>query len=474
MSVIPDNFCGYVDIGKDRFVCSVSGHMVKLMPAHQKTDEIRDRVFNINGNSSELPMIIEGFDEQAHQIAFLRYDDFKPSLFSLARTPYSISFGSPIIIRAHGFSSQIREGMNWTDFDALVIENGSLNAVYNPKEYALKRPTAQEDIEHLKCNDGTRNIEIKPFDEYTQTFDVNIDGQKANLCISVKQDGEDRNQNTTSLGSVFSFLRLSFNEPQKIDKFERYYNVLSNFISILTKQKNHKFTTLLKQKLENTDTYFTNAVCKLNDGYENYFNSSSQRVITITDIKGSIPNLINVISTGTASALLAVLPDDNRNLRRISTANVQDLCAALEIEYKNCKSDVEKDKTIAELKEAIKIAVKDFTKAHPEIDEIDKQTTIKSTYTYLNYSFKEQVMHIYNEHKETIDELCSERKYPTITDDRFGKFKKLRDNLAHRGEINWENNGEMYFPLLSLVYACLLKRAGCSEDRIKSLLKKIF
>ena|GEM_PF-4417182 len=35
MKEIPDNFCGYINIDDDVFVCSVTGHTVKVLPLNE-------------------------------------------------------------------------------------------------------------------------------------------------------------------------------------------------------------------------------------------------------------------------------------------------------------------------------------------------------------------------------------------------------------------------------------------------------
>jgi hypothetical protein len=417
MTIISDVFYGYVDIDNDRFVCSVSGHTVTLLPAHSELKDIAHGMDVVCEHSEQVPEYLHGFTDDCYDVALMRVRDFNNPFLGIRK---SVSFSSPIIVKsagnASGYVAQFKEDRAWTDFDAIDFADGNINAIYNPKAAALKHPSYEEVKEQFANHDGAKTIVVKPFEEYTHSVDVCIDKEKAKLTISVAQDGVEGNINTTSLGSIISFIRLSFDRPQKLEQLERYYLVVRDLVAILTRQNNISFTTTLRQESRNGG-YFVSAYCKINDGYENYANRTRDKVVPLVGIISALPTLIDIISEGSANALLSVLPDNNKRLSQLCITNVQDLCTALEVEYNHCGSKIEKDKTMENLKDAIKVTIKEFSKGHSEID-VYEQTTISSSFQYLYYTQKEKIMHLYDEHKDAIDNVCHKWGLPIVTVDR--------------------------------------------------------
>lgn len=157
----------------------------------------------------------------------------------------------------------------------------------------------------------------------------------------------------------------------------------------------------------------------------------------------------------------------------VSIANIQDLCTALEVSYEWDKQHRKKDSLIVELKRKIKDAIKEFTELHPELDP-SKQTTISSAFQYLDYTLKERIITLYNENRDSIDAVVSKWSLPKITDTNISSFVNLRNNKTHSGTIEWGENAEIYPALLALVYVCLFKHLGITDEKIKLLIQQIF
>ena len=109
------------------------------------------------------------------------------------------------------------------------------------------------------------------------------------------------------------------------------------------------FETYLSQR-NREGKYFETGVCKIFDHYENYSIRKWHNVIPIYNVLEYIPNLIDKIINDDAGALLMLLPEDNRDIGRISITNIQDLCTALEVAYEWEKIKREKDQLVEELK----------------------------------------------------------------------------------------------------------------------------
>jgi hypothetical protein len=469
---IEDNYFGYVDIGDKSFACSVSGHRVTLLPAYANSKDVYGALASLDEEKGSLPKFIEGYDDQGHLIAFMCSDELGRRYIGM-RT--SLSFYSPLLLKAvgnaSGYYAQIAENKEWTDFDAIDFCDGNLNAIYNPKQHALKQLTADE-IEKIKLiNDGSNTIHIKNYNDFTKSVDLIIDDIEASLTFTIRKTGDTNNFTTTSLGSIFSVIRLSFETHQPIEKFERYYSVVRDFISILTCQRNINFEVKLRQ-LNKDNKFFVTALCKALEQFENYSERNMTRVIPASEILTYIPELINCICNKSASALIDILPDNNKLLKVINVTNVQNLCTALEVEYEYSKEKIEKDGIIQDIKKHIKKTIKDFAKSHSEID-IHKETTIGSAFQYLDYTTKNKIYFLYENHKDAVDSLVAKWNLPSISIDRIGEFVSLRNQKTHGGTFDWGDNPDTYTPLFALAYACFLSRIGIDENMINNIVKQV-
>jgi len=386
MFSIQDNFCGYVSIGDNTYVCTVVEHVVKLIPAYEN---IHDGYANLMRHISQYPEFIFGVDENNYSIALLRKDKFQhPLIFGT-----NVSFGTPLIVKSDGnmdgFYNLLPNG-DWRNFDAITFSGGAINQIYNPKFAAMVSPTPEGTVEKYDDFDGAHTIRLKPFDEYTHSCSVEIDGEKADLIFSVSQDGKDGDYNVASLGNLISFVRLEFENPQEFDKIERYYNVVKSMLAIFAAQHNITFDVHLSQKDEDRGFQRT-GLCKVYDNYEEYSERTHLQVLPLDYFGDYIPSLIEIICNNEANSLLAILPDDNKNLIHIE--DIQNLCTALEVAYKQSEHKECKDELIGCLKKAIKKAIKDFSDGQPEID-INKQTTISSAFQYLDFTLKDKIIHL--------------------------------------------------------------------------------
>lgn len=140
-------------------------------------------------------------------------------------------------------------------------------------------------------------------------------------------------------------------------------------------------------------------------------------------------------------------------VNRISIKNIQDLCTALEVSYNlDGKRERMKDILITELKKEIKKTISEFTKVHNEID-INKETTIISSFKYLDYTLKQKILTLYDENEEGADFIASKYKLPKVDENSVASFVRLRDNKTHAGVVEWGESANMYYVLYYIVYA---------------------
>lgn len=468
MKRIPDKFNGYLKIDDTEFSYNIDNFIVSLLPVQNEQNEKYEAFNQIRTSKRQKSEFLFG-NHQGNKIAFLRNNCFHTGIFGMDLT---IRFATPLIIEADGnaigFYSMMTEP--WYKFHAITFWGGVINSIF-PPQVALKHP----DIKELLDNNGVREIKIRSWNDYKQSIDFIFESEKINITISVSQSYDKINKedfNSYTLGELNSFIKMSFEHPKTFDDIIKYYNIMKSLFSILTVQNNNFFEVYLSQR--NTEgKYFVTANCKIFDGYENYCKKSADRVINISNMVEYIPNLINQIEKNKADTLLELLPNDNKDVNKISIKNVQDICTALEVSYAYNKDKRNKDKLIKELKENIKETIQIFITSHPEID-VNKKTTINSAFQYLDYTLKEKIIELSKENCEIIDEIIKKKSLPLMSEKNISEFVKLRNQKTHSGTLTWNDSVNLYPALLAIVYATFFRNAGLKEDVLKSILQNIF
>ena len=462
MNKIPEKFSGYLNIDNDTLTYYVSDSLVTMLPAQSNIKDIHTvfgRVTSRNDVSSEF---VFG-DYSGHEVAILRKDKFYYDFWGQNR---SIRFATPLIIMACGNCQGFYEGLaeDWKMFHAITFYGGNINAVFSPKIAVKPEHTFPSD-------NGARGIEILPWDNYTFSKSFKLLNEQIDIIISVAQsDGNTENPVTNgyNLGKLNSFIQFTFKNAQGFERIEKYYNITKSLVAVLIGDNNISFDVSLKQRLSEKHFYQT-AVCKINDHYENYSNKSDFNVIPLCSIIDYLPNLIHIIDSGVAKTIIPLLSKNNNTRNQITITNVQDMCTALEVAYNWNHGKREKDKLISSLKEKIKATIRDFSDEHSEID-VNQQTTISSSFQYLDFTLKEKILTLYSENKEIIDSITTKYRMEPLSESTITSFVKLRNGKTHSGRIEWGNCADYFMPLLAIVYSELFKYAGIPEDLIEQLI----
>lgn len=472
MVTIPEDFCGYVYLNENRYVCSANGHFVKMLPAfigEEKNGQAVSGLTPERTGDENLSNYIYGRDESLHEIALL-YHDMKQLSFM-----GGYSFFAPIIIKSNGNADGFYSNLTkeWKQYDAIMFSGGIIDSLYNPKIAALRMPTREEQKASISDYDGAHSIAIKPFSDYSHLIDVEIDGQKAKLMLSVSHGGAG-NINSTDLGSLKSFIQLQFDSPQEFVTIHRYIRVIKATLAVLAQQNNIEFDVSIKQKTEN-DKFMQTGICKVFMDNEDFYKPKNHQVVSIQSLLDYLPQIIRVIAGGEAATILALLPERNKDRKGITITNVQDLCTALEAEYNmsSSKEPTAKDTTIRELRKKIKSAVKEFATNDTGIDP-NTETTISSCFQYLDLDLKNKIFSLYEKHKAAVDAVRQKYGLPDMTVESIGKFVQLRNTKAHTGRIAWSDSANQYTALFVLAYSCFFARAGVPKENMSTILLQMF
>lgn len=454
----------------DTYTYNVSTNIVTLLPAQSDKQKRYESFDRIQRHSTELPEYLYGEDSDS-MIAILRNSKFYTSIMGV---DISIRFATPIIIKAcgnaQGFFNMMSEP--WNKFHAITFYGGNINALCNPS-LAIEPP----DIDKYINFDGAREIKMRPWSDYTRSADFEIEDEKVTLTFSIGQTAETNDveyRGPYNLGKLDAFMRFSFESAQDFEKIEKYYIIAKKFVAVLTSQNNVHFEDIYLSQRNYNQEYFKTGICKIFDHYENYSIRQGDKVMPIFKVLDYIPNLMNGIIDGKVDSLLELLPEDNRMASLISIKNVQDLCTALEVAYHmDDEREREKDVLIQELKKDVQNAIAEFVKKHNEID-VNKETTIRSAFQYLDYTLKQKILTLYSENSDVANQIVSKYSLPQVNESSIASFVKLRNNKTHSGTVEWGESAKIYEPLLAIVYASFFRYIKLPDEIIKFALFQIF
>ena len=467
MAINMDSFSGYIRIEDSVFAFALSDQIVTLLPAYSEPDQRGKALDVFSSDAMKEPAFLYGHDESLHQIAL-----YKPSPVNQGKLGLSFSakFSTPLVIRSAGNASDFYSKLTeeWSKFHVITFYGGNINSIYD----------TQNAILHIRDVDGDRGVthlEKRDPSEYTMTTKVTIGNVSADLTISVFESPAPKasdNPRSYSFGELNSFIRLSFTSVQDFSTIERYYTTIRTLISILTKQDNVHFEVYLSQR-DSEGMYYTSAYCKIYDGFEVYLDKNPYQVISIARIFDQIPNLIQAIDNGNLNIFRDLLPKNRWDLHSISITNVQDLCTALEVAYNWSEKHEEKDKYIENLKKSIKKAIKEYVANNPGVNP-NNETTLSSCFQYLSFTLKNKINTLYNENKEIIDIIAARNGTPDICLETIKSFVDLRNGKTHSGIFTWNENAKLFYPLFTLVYACLLDYIGVDDETVKEIITRVF
>lgn len=468
---ILDSFAGYMKIGEDDFAYFIDKNIVTLLPAQSEYKQRQEALDRIHSRNMDSPEYVFGIGDNNYEVAILR--NTKISGDTLRQTPY-LRFGTSLIIKAAGntgnFFSMLTE--KWSSFHAITFYGGNIN-VLQDLQLAVE-PTSYKKYTE-KDYDGSDELRLRPWTDYTRSINLELDGEKAELLISISRTGaasNSDNMDTYSLGTLHGFIRLTFETAQDFITIQNYYRIVKTLVALLTKQNNVSFYGYLSQR-DSSGMLFKTADCAFFDHYENYSLKKHMKVIPIQQIFDSIPKLMEKIAKREVDFILPLLPENNKEVNLISITNVQDLCTALEIVYDWDKRKRGKDLLIEELKKQIKSTISEFASHNSSID-INKETTISSSFQYLDYNLKQKILTLYRENCVVVDCVILKYNLPKINEQTVGAFVKLRNNKTHAGLIEWGDYVHIYSALFALVYVCLFKEIEISDEIIKYLIYQSF
>lgn len=488
-----EKFSGYINICGVFFNASVDKHLCSIFPQYPFVDNTYQNPLPDKVNElAELTSLkgvygIEPANFKAQFLDFITESKIPAKLlvtkmpkarYQLTSEVSSYQFYAPIVIKPQ--SAPIYS-LDLSFFDAITFSGESVNLAYNPK-FAVEPDDKW--FEKLKATPGAVDITIKPFEEYTKTFDMVMAGVSAKLTYSVVAKTDHMNLTNNNLGALNSLIRVTFDEKQPLEMIQKCYVQLLHFLQFLLGRQNVGFNVSLQQKIKNMspaarqlhgdedlELFSKVAEVFISDGYEDYCNIRVDHTIQLSHLGKDLPKLLNLFAENGKRPFLQMLPLTNNRVGTISYTDVGDICTSLEIEY-NLKGYTTPQDCVREgLIEKLKETVKAF-RNEVKITDTALWDSANNSVKYINLPLKERIIYLWEASLDEI-EIIDDNKKQKLKED-IATFIKMRNNITHTGKIEWPENHTVYITLLRTLYFSILVRAGFSSKDAKNIARQKF
>lgn len=265
-------------------------------------------------------------------------------------------------------------------------------------------------------------------------------------------------------------LEITFEEEKELQTFSEIFGYILNMCQFMSFRRNIRFNKIaLKDKSERFPT-LTESIAECHIHYDHTRDTdkhifSCLRFNTLGEcVTGLLDSIVNN-KPKKPRFNIGFIPEDDKTSTLITSIKIREICSALESEMELSKIQVKQeeafDKLVGELKKTV---IEDRDGIHSLTDP-KAYDYVLGTLRHLSGALSDRIEKCFFEYqplmgeyisREQIDEFVNYRN--TIT---HGSFMPLNDELA-----------ETAFILIQLVYCCVLKRIGLSDNTIKELLQQ--
>lgn len=352
-------------------------------------------------------------------------------------------------------SSSCIKPQNLSTFTGIRFVGGTLNAVF-PTNYFRYCYADNEITVEKKSNRITHNVITTQY----------------RMHWSIKApDSDETGLDGVPINNPDVFVDILFDSPQPLSTLSLHYNKLKELLSFMTYRYNVGFRSieLIKKDVDNgilvkhADVYIQDE-SELTEK-EHYYN------ITFHDLGETLPTLIGLLydtEDQKPSYSLGFYPNNDRELHRISSTRVREVCSAIECEL-SFLSDLNRagDILLSNLISRVKNEVKVFRKENDGLSN-DTYNMIFSSIGNWSFSLAEKLVALYHKYDTEMNAL-NHFNYQ-ITEANLRAFVKYRNHITHGTHRILEPSiGVTAHLLCGLVYCCLLKRIGLPQEKILEL-----
>ena len=352
-------------------------------------------------------------------------------------------------------SSSCINPQNLSTFTGIRFVGGTLNAVF-PTNYLRYCYKNDELVFEKKRNQIIHDVVTS---RYTMHWSIKAPAPEETGLDSVPIN----NQNV--------FVDILFDSPQPLFSVSHHYNKLKELLSFMTYRFNVGFRNIeLIEKDADNKTIIKQADVYIQEESdltkkEHHYN------ITFHDLGEALPALISLLydtEDQKPSYSLGFYPNNDRELHRISSTRVREVCSAIECEL-SFLADLNQtgDVLLSNLISRVKNEVKAFRKENDGLSN-DTYNMIFSSIGNWSFTLAEKLIALYGLYDAEMNALNHFNYQVTEADLRA--FVKYRNHITHGTHRILEPSIGVTTHLLGgLVYCCLLKRIGLTQEKILEL-----
>lgn len=470
--IIPDSFIGMLNMQDKGNMCdaffSISNNIVTIIPL---TDECRkhNQKLSYTDGSADNKSWVFGYSDDSCSIAMLRTKHLS-SKISAPRDLSISRFSTPLIVK-----SMSPNNVDLHTFDMIEFRGGIIDILHMPSLA-------------FRVDENERCIKFTDKNSYSKTYSVEIDNEtiEVSYSVDISELKLEAGKTPDLRNAVHSVLRFDFDNSKQLNDIYKYYSYAMNLLQFCCGSLNVGFEIrLYKKEIRSIDNkeakLVTPILVKFKDGFDDYANDALDfsSVIRFSFLDEKFPRLLKILVEKQTQPHLLFLSKRNKERNNIQYTDVGDLCVAFDREFhlkpieENEKQgdilsfcdEIEKfigeSKYSEELKNRAKGLIRNLKNPSPKM--------VISLFYDRFEKFLKKITEQKDHDKYGIVKFYSNDDFKKL----ISKFVDIRNKAAHKG-IVWNDGIEIFVHLKILIYFCVFKRAGYSDDESAQMLSYLF
>jgi hypothetical protein len=380
---------------------------------------------------------------------------------------------------------------NLKTFDAINFSGKCLDVVYSPQN-AFKW---EEDAEKLWDNGGDRlpNRNLKKFSEYGRDFDVEIEGLKIHIKFDINVN-YNLYREKRSIGEATPLMQFQFESAQDIKDLPKFYLYAFDLMKFFSFRKNVSFDKIyLSRKItegESAGKYDKSAEVYFHTNPEALkYNLIERKVVTIEDIGEAFPKLFENICKRRVEGIVddLYIPLNDSEARTVTYSSFLSAALSFEGEYTRLYPDQqsERDKVFEEIKKDVLEYISEQEKkfvgySKTEVGKAKKAIKqMKKQIINLESSLEAKFNRARKKYKNILSAFIKEIENQELKGERINNWgeclSNMRNHIGHGNPLLIERKHVAVFRITKcLIYILILRSSGVTEEKTKSIIKKLF
>lgn len=342
-----------------------------------------------------------------------------------------------------------------TTFNEIIFTGGSLNRLFMPRSLSWK---------HKKKDDRVKIVSDG------MEFSVSIGATTCKIRVESSVEWSTGVTGSHIKNNEIRF-KMRFGDPQPLSSVLRCYDSLCSCMRFMQNRNNVGVDEIKLYTLTEGDPI-------PHDTFEVFIKNeqelSSKGItdnITFDEMGQSFSKLMEMFYSSPEDKTqysLGFYPKDDKHEAMMNNDLIRSICAALEFEASQESGiTAQEDALMKELVSGTKKHIKKFRKDNPGISE-STYSRIFNGISYWSFSARDRIEQLYQLHEEAMSVLRSSSIGDAEID--IGEFIKYRNQITHGAAHDIPMKVAITaYVLKGLVYCCVLRRIGVSEERIVEL-----